>query len=73
MLYYRLPLKRCRSGVVRVVALAGQIYFTVLATGTAVCARASTKKATREASVTAASAPSRLFVIEHTQNGLAER
>ena len=72
MLYYRLPLKRCRSGVVRVVALAGQIYFTVLAT-TAVCARASTKKATREASVTAASAPSRLFVIEHTQNGLAEQ
>ena len=33
MLYYRLPLKRCRSGVVRVVALAGQIYFSVLRAG----------------------------------------
>jgi len=71
VLYYRLPLKRCRSGVVRVVALAGQIYFSVLRAG--ILPSTKSKKATREASVTAASAPSRLFVIERTQNGLAER
>ena len=73
MLYYRLPLKRCRSGVVRVVALAGQIYFTVLWLLRGLRAGIHKKSHQRGYSVTAASAPSRLFVIEHTQNGLAER